>query len=222
MKVLFPAVALVVAFSLGAGQEKKEPVVITGVPDSVLVDARNGKQYKTIKIGDQVWMAENLNIGNLIPNVKSTAARPGAAHNGIIEKYAYGNHESNADTGGGLYQWDEAMGYSPAERAQGICPAGWHIPADAEWATLMDAAGGQAQAGMALQAGSPVGFNAPLTGYRGKNGCFYGLGTDLGFWTSTQYDAATAWGRFLYRHDPKFYRDRGFKTGGYCVRCVRD
>jgi len=83
-----------------------------------------GKAYNTVLIGDQCWLKENLDIGTMITSSPS--------NNGIIEKYCYGNIESNCDIYGGLYQWDEAMQYATIEGAKGICPDGWYIPTLAE------------------------------------------------------------------------------------------
>jgi len=58
------------------------------------------------------------------------------ADTGTIEKYCYGDDEANCTTDGGFYQWDEAMQYTETEGTQGICPADWHIPTDAEQNTL--------------------------------------------------------------------------------------
>jgi uncharacterized protein (TIGR02145 family) len=96
----------------------------------LLIDERDGQEYNTVQIGEQCWMQENLNIGTKIfHNVAQT-------NNPVIEKYCYGNVSANCETYGGLYQWDEMMQYTNQEGAQGICPAGWHLPADAEWAAL--------------------------------------------------------------------------------------
>ena len=81
-------------------------------------------------IGGQKWATANLNVGTMIP------ATGGQTDNGTIEKYCYNNLESNCATYGGLYQWNEAMQYSSTEGAQGVCPAGSHIPSDGEWKTL--------------------------------------------------------------------------------------
>ncbi|MDR0515574.1 MAG: hypothetical protein LBH25_00845, partial [Fibromonadaceae bacterium] len=87
-------------------------------------DARDGKTYKTVKIGEQVWMAENLNY---------------AAEGSVC----YDNISGNCEIYGRLYDWSEAMGidreFSKKKwngsdaKHQGACPAGWHLPSDKEW-----------------------------------------------------------------------------------------
>jgi len=93
-----------------------------------LIDSRDGQTYKTVQIGNQCWMAENLNIGVMVYG--------GQANNGTIEKNCYSNNPTNCDIYGGLYQWSEAMQYVYNQGAQGICPNGWHIPADYEWVNM--------------------------------------------------------------------------------------
>jgi len=89
-----------------------------------------GQDYDTVKIGEQCWFAENLNVGTKIKGQKSQS------DNGVVEKYCYDDESVNCATYGGLYQWDEAMQYSRKKGNQGICPNGWHIPKDGEWYTL--------------------------------------------------------------------------------------
>ncbi|MCK5839195.1 MAG: hypothetical protein KAG99_05065, partial [Bacteroidales bacterium] len=93
-------------------------------------DSRDGATYNTIQIGTQCWMAENLNIGTRIDGVNDQI------NNSIIEKYCYNDIEDSCDVYGGLFQWDEMMQYITDTLAQGICPTGWHIPADYEWKVL--------------------------------------------------------------------------------------
>jgi uncharacterized protein (TIGR02145 family) len=94
------------------------------------IDARDGNVYTTVQIGEKCWMAENLNIGARIDGSTNQT------DNGIIEKYCYDNLEVNCYLHGGLYHWDEMMGYTTIVGVQGICPLGWHVPSDAEWTQL--------------------------------------------------------------------------------------
>jgi len=97
-------------------------------------DERDNKYYSTVRIGDQCWMAENLNIGTKL--YFDYYEFNTSTDNSIIEKYCYNSLESNCDTYGGMYQWNEAMNYITTEGAQGICPDGWHIPSLDDWTTL--------------------------------------------------------------------------------------
>jgi uncharacterized protein (TIGR02145 family) len=197
-------------------------------PGDSLADARDGQKYATIKIGSQIWMAENLNVGTRINGADT------AKNNGIIEKYAYNDKDSMANIYGGLYSWDEAMGYSTTAGVQGICPLGWHLPTDAEWKTLEMALGmTQTQAdainyrgsdqGTRLKVGGSSGFNALLSGYSGGSGAYVSLGTYTIFSTSSQYDAVNIWYRTLNNSVALVWRSSDSpKTGRICVRCIRD
>ncbi|NTW31202.1 MAG: hypothetical protein HGB12_00980 [Bacteroidetes bacterium] len=109
---------------------------------SQMTDARDSKIYNVVLIGAQCWMAQNLNIGSKI------SASTSQTNNSTLEKYCYNNDETNCNTYGGLYQWAETVQYIngatnsaswnpvPSGNVQGICPAGWHLPTNAEWIIL--------------------------------------------------------------------------------------
>ncbi len=105
--------------------------------DETFTDARDGKTYKTVKIGSQTWMAENLNC---------------AYSEGTARSYCYGNDPANCEKYDRLYTWSAAMdsaavfgdggkgcGYgvkcTPTYPVRGACPEGWHLPSNAEWDT---------------------------------------------------------------------------------------
>jgi uncharacterized protein (TIGR02145 family) len=112
-----------------------------------LVDTRDSKEYDTVQIGNQCWMAENLNYGTMTAGANSQGSDcPSVAE---TEKYCYSDTESNCTSDGALYQWAQAMcgaascngtGAPPndacASPVQGICPDGWHIPSHYEYTTL--------------------------------------------------------------------------------------
>ncbi len=197
-------------------------------------DARDGQIYKWVKIGDQTWMAENLNIGTSIDGSLEQT------DNQIIEKYCYGNEEGNCDVYGGLYQWSEMMQYSGLkseiiETTQGICPDGWHIPSDQEWQILLDHMGGQYVAGDKLKeedtihwhepnayATNIVRFTALPGGCRKADGTFGNLGDNCYFQSSDELDIDEAWLWTLDYHGPDVSHDRLPKTFGFSVRCVKD
>jgi len=94
------------------------------------LDTRDSKTYGTVQVGTQCWMAENLNIGDMI------SGNQDMSDDGDFEKYCFNNNVSSCNTYGGLYQWNELMQYSTTPGIQGICPEGWHVPTDSEWCTL--------------------------------------------------------------------------------------
>ena len=198
---------------------------------SEVTDSRDGRTYNTVLIGTQCWFAENLNMGT---KVIGSAAQ---INNGIIEKYCYNDDENNCKTYGGMYQWDEAMQYSTLEVAQGICPEGWLLPSDADWATLAEFLGGEEIAGGKVKekdtihwaspnagATNSSGFTALPGGYKSDDGNFYNLTNYAYFWSSTQSDATYAWDRYLAYYteclSPNYWS--GYpKSGGLSVRCMQ-
>ena len=191
----------------------------------------DGNVYHTVRIGTQVWLRENLKVthyrnGDPIPNVTDgaqwTALTSGAYCN-------YNNDPSLADIYGRLYNW------FPVVDPRGLAPAGWHVPSDAEWETLVNFLGGEAVAGVALKeagtahwispntgATNSSGFTALPGGYRDGSGYFYGMGYDAYFWSSTEYSIYRAWTRALHYNSAQVHRGSNYEQSGFSVRCVRD
>jgi len=170
-----------------------------------LTDNRDGITYKWVKIGNQVWMAENLNY-----NTPSSRC--------------YDNNSSNCSKYGRLYTWEAAMK---------ACPPGWHLPSDAEWTILTTSLGGESVAGGKMKARSgwfdngngtnSSGFTALPGGYRYSGGNFCYLVEDAAFWSSTEYTYSTdAWDRSLYYNDDDMGRVNNNKANGFSVRCLRN
>ncbi len=206
-----------------------------------------GHIYPTVQVGSQCWFRENINAGTMI---MSDVGGQLQTDNGITEKYCYNNDVANCDIYGGLYEWNEAMQYTAADGAQGICPFGWHIPSDEEWKELegtvdsqypvddpiWDAEGSRGyDAGGHLKETGTVHWNAPNTGATNLSGftaipggerrIFFGDFDDLGmwsyFWTSTEYDATYAWRRYMASNEPLTSRYYYHKNLGYSVRCLK-
>ena len=209
---------------------------------STLEDQRDLQEYATVPIGEQCWMAQNLNAGVMI----DTSA--GQGDNGTLERYCYDNNPANCDTYGGQYTWDEMMQYETLEMAQGVCPAGWHIPSDNEWKELetwlgmpqgsLDSTGfrGYNNEGGLLKSTQSPPWNAPNLGAIDPYG-FSALpagmiwvdktSTNLGdftvYWTSTFFDADYAIYRTLDTNETRIGRyDGGFRLNTTSVRCVKD
>jgi uncharacterized protein (TIGR02145 family) len=181
-----------------------------------------GKTYNTVLIGSQCWLKENLNVGAMVDSLQIQT------NNSVIEKYCYHNDTNNCNTYGGLYQWNEAMQYSTAEGTRGICPSGWHIPAYAEFQTLITAVGGDGNALKDTTQGTEggkgtntSGFSALLSGYL-SGVAFYSYDLTY-FWSSTEYNASHACSMYLYYYDSSTEVDCGhYPDNGYCVPCVKD
>ena len=205
-----------------------------------IIDTRDGQVYNTVEIGGQCWMAENLNIGTMINGSSNQT------NNSTIEKYCYSDNTANCDVYGGLYQWDEAMQYVTTPGTQGICPDGWHFPADAEWMTLeeevesttgvnwnttgwrgTDAGGNLKETGTShwqspnTGATNSSGFTALPGGRRFSSVSFNDLTTYAGFWSSSE-NGSDAWSRFLGHDRAQVFRYPDYKAQGFSVRCLRD
>jgi uncharacterized protein (TIGR02145 family) len=99
-----------------------------------------GKKYPSTKIGEQCWLAKNLNVGTMIKKEEQQSK------DNSIQKYCHDYDEKNCDLYGGLYQWAETVQYNnnvtnnsgtfSEQKIQGICPNGWHIPSNNEWQIL--------------------------------------------------------------------------------------
>ncbi|MBI5217854.1 MAG: fibrobacter succinogenes major paralogous domain-containing protein [Bacteroidia bacterium] len=161
-------------------------------------DTRDGKIYKTVKIGNQTWMAENLNF------------KPDS------DSWCYDNKPSNCDKYGRLYGW---------ESSKKACPAGWHIPSKEEFETLFTKVGGKGtNAYNSLKSGGSSGFNALLGGSIGDVVIFYDLGVYGNFRTSTENKALNgfAWLVHLNTKNKKFILFNDHKTDGVSIRCLKD
>ena len=206
-----------------------------------------GQVYEVVLIGDQCWMAENLNVGTMInSNTGGTNNDGEQTDNDTIEKYCYNNSTSNCDIYGGLYQWNEMMQYDTTEGVQGICPTGWHLPTDAEWCTLeqevdptitcsstgtrgVDGGGKLKEAGTThwslpnTGATNSSGFTALPGGFRHTSGGIYNLTYSTHFWSSNDGDGGlSAWRRYLTYNSAGVSRDWDGKAYGFSVRCLKD
>lgn len=223
----------------------KEARLNPAITYGTMTDKRDKKVYKTVKIGDQTWMAENLNYAD-------SAKTPSL----LNRSWCYGNVAANCDVAGRLYTWAAAIdsvalydggngvdcGYGktctlPA-KVQGICPEGWHLPTYAEWNTLFTEVGGQLTAGKILKSqtgwygncnGSDgVGFSALPAGLRGSGGYFSSAGVSAYFRSASEiyasnmrldYDGEYA-GLGYYGEGAVLLDDS--KSNGFSVRCLQD
>jgi uncharacterized protein (TIGR02145 family) len=173
---------------------------------ATFADTRDGIKYKMVKIGDQVWMAENLKYLPEITGVtdKVSETTPGYyVLNYHGSSVAEAKATQNYNTFGVLYNWPAAMAGASESNSipsgvQGVCPPGWHLPSMNEWKQLVDYLGGEKVAALKLMAtgSSPWdGANAGSTNESGftalPGGAFinaWGIGFitgDAAWWTST-------------------------------------
>lgn len=193
-------------------------------PGTPVVTDNDGNIYPTVLVGTQCWMAKNLNVGRYVESTVSGTEHANMSNNGIIEKYCLFNNQDSCKLYGGLYDWDEAMGYTTTEGARGICPQGWHIPTVAEWNAL-DALYTWGQAGLQIKVGGGSGWEGYYAGDRHPLGEFYSNGSSGFFWVSGGYafegmddgyvrEIAACNGLISTAHFSK-------KTG-LSVRCIKD
>ena len=173
--------------------------------DGKLVDVRDGKEYRTTKIGDQIWMAQNLDFQ-------------------MEGSWSYQNNEENEHIFGRLYNWESAIK---------ACPAGWHLPSDDEWQKLEKYLGmpdddlsktmawrGTNQA-KRLVSDSTLMFNLLYGGYRNPPSNYNLLKMQGFFWTSTGVQGS-AWFRQMYEGSDKIFRRTRPDNWAFSVRCIKN
>jgi uncharacterized protein (TIGR02145 family) len=200
-----------------------------------------GQTYGTVIIGNQCWMAENLNVGQMIDGGSDQT------DNSEFEKYCYNNIEDSCDIYGGLYQWDEVMRYTKTSGSQGMCPSGWHIPTDEEWKILEGSvdslyavgdpewngsgwrgfdAGKQLKSNYAWYSNGNgndgYGFTALPAGYRNTSGSFEMMPLYAYFWTSDYFDDTFIYYRSFYHSKDGIGRSTHSKNRGFSVRCIKN
>jgi len=213
--------------------ERVNPKDANGI-NFVVLDI-DGNSYKTVKIGNQTWMAENLkttkfNDGTSIPNVTD------ATQWSELTTAAWCNYNNSDSLGkiyGKLYNW---YAVSPTTNDnKNVCPTGWHVPTDAEWTVLTDYLGGASVAGGKMKEVGTTSWKSPNTeatntslfsalpgGYRSSIGDYYDIGFGGNWWSSSEYNTGTAWNRHLNNGTGIAYRDGNDKGDGFSVRCLRD
>jgi|WetSurMetagenome_2_1015567.scaffolds.fasta_scaffold00403_12 uncharacterized protein (TIGR02145 family) len=187
----------------------------------------DGKTYKTIEIGTQTWMAENLrttkyNNGTAIPFVPEITKWAALTTPG----YCWYNNDSVSY--GAMYNW-----YTVNTGL--LCPAGWHVPTDTEWTTLTDYLGGVLVAGNKLKevgtthwlsstlgASNESGFSAIPSGYRSYNGSFNSIRSYGYWWSSTESSTSDAYYRDLFYGYIYIDKSSSSKKGGFNIRCLKD
>ena len=209
----------------------------------------DGNDYKTVTIGKQVWMAENLktaryNDGTAIPlvtdgNVWAIPSTPA---------YCWYNNDEAAyrKAYGALYNWYAVD--SESNGGKNVCPAGWQLPTDSLWTILTDylvingygynSSGSKIGKSLASQSAwtealaegdigyiqadnNRSGFAAFPCGYRDFDGTFEAAGSFTGWWVDTEYGPEDAWSRVMIYSGSDVTRLENSKEVGYSVRCVK-
>lgn len=201
-----------------------------------ITDSRDGQVYKTVKIGDQVWMAQNLNYDKSVR---------GLIGHSWCYRFPDEHVDTRCDVTGRLYNWSAAIdsvGLLNREKSiicgntttctlpdtvYGICPSGWHLPSMDEWNALFDAVGG---GGKFLKSRTgwnddgngtdDFGFSALPAGYKDRVGNFKSAGNETMFWCANDYDIYEA--RIISISDKKTKRTTLYKYFAASVRCVKN
>ena len=204
----------------------------------------DGNIYPTVKIGEQIWMAENLKTthyanGNSIQLVSDNYYWDNLGNNDYDKAYCwYNNDKASKDIYGALYTYAAATnGNSYGYDVQGVCPNGWHLPNNSEWSELISNLGGISVAGSKMAGYSNLwlngnlvnssdfgtsGFNAvPSGGRLATGGAFGSLHREAIWWSSTE--AEYYGGSFYEIH----YNNGGssansLKACGWTVRCIKN
>jgi len=175
----------------------------------VYIDTRDGEVYKTVQIGDQVWMAENLKFSS------------------VDSRAVYSKSTMLSDVFGKLYCWEMALE---------VCPDGWHLPSDEEWETLADHLGGEDVAGSKMkeiskywnslneEASNESGFSALPGGLlEDPEDTSYPYMGEMGFfWSNGEKSRSAAWFRYVKYDGNLLKAGNGDKKNGMSVRCLKD
>jgi len=239
--VLFFATALI--FSC-ADYPRIDEMERTPIYGAVLTDSRDNQTYQTVIIGNQTWMARNLNYSFAENSSSSAENSSSPAKNGDC----YGGDKENCEIYGRLYDWATVMGlpekYNNSRpstntlKPTGICPSGWYLPSDMDWQTLVEYVG--TNVGVKLKAmrgwsnetdnGDDIyGFSAMPSGQHNKDSGFDNLGQkELGYWWSSTESESRNDSTRAYFRDIGYINDAlnmasklASKTTMFAVRCIK-
>ena len=172
------------------------------IEGKALIDNRDGKKYKTVIIGTQTWMAENLNY-----ETKSSVC--------------YDNKPENCGKYGRLYNW---------ATAKDVCPDAWHLPSKKEWTKLTGFIGNNAGAKLKAASGwnsngngtNNYGFSALPGGWRNSDGSFFEVDSNSSWWSATEYNSSNASSRNVLYNGSIVGEYSSDKFNLCSVRCVQD
>ena len=204
-----------------------------------MTDSRDGQVYRTVDIGGQTWMAENLNYA-------SSAKTPGL----LGKSWCFDNDSEKCAVTGHLYTWaaaiDSATLYNGGKgvncgegktcrlpsKVRRLCPNGWHLPDTTEWNTLFTKVGGRNNAGKVLRSRTgwndcedgtdDYGFSVLPDGGRYYDGLYDFAGSAASIWSTSQDGEMYAYIMDLSLCSKNVYLNISRKTNGHSVRCVKD
>jgi uncharacterized protein (TIGR02145 family) len=212
----------------------------------------DGNSYNTVLIGSQCWTKENLRVRRYNDGtaIQFDATGGSGGSSSTWQNLTIGAHTiyanditatpSNLTQYGYLYNWYAAKGiYTTGTIVStdtlNICPAGWHVPTDAEWTTLTTELGGESVAGGKMKSIGTAYWNSPNTGAtnesgfsalpggnRGSVGSFGSIRDKFYLWSAYESSSSNAWIRYLSSNDGSVIRESNNKSVGASIRCIRD
>ena len=176
---------------------------IINVEDYFLIDSRDQKKYRTVKVGNQLWMAENL------------------SYQTFEGSWCHNNDPGLCGDYGRLYDWPTA---------QYVCPVGWRLPTMDDWELMLDFlgdnAGRQMKSDHGWQGGyngtNSSGFNVLPASYRTQYGEFMALGGYAFFWSATVREPASAWSIMLSYNQDIVEKNYYNQDNAFSIRCIRN
>lgn len=230
---------------------EQQSFITDGCNEPLSLTDYDGNTYNSVKIGTQCWMKENLRTTHYTDGVSITLGS--SSSSSVAYRYYPNNNSNNVTTYGYLYNWAAVMHGTASSSTnpsgvQGICPTGWHVPSDAEWAQLTtylqsqsvyvcgDASiniakalaftsgwnnsSGTCTIGNNQNANNATGFGALPAGLYDNGVNYFGVGAD--FWTGTETTSTNARRYFINNGDYRVNNDNMNKKLGLSVRCLRD
>lgn len=203
--------------------------------DNVIsITSQAASQVPVVKIGNQVWMAKNIDVstfrnGNSISEARTDDEWEAAGNSGRPAWSYYDNDPAKGDTYGKLYNWHAVSD------PRGLCPQGWHVPINSDWNSMVSFLGGGAVAGDKIKESGRLYWDPPVTGatnssgfsalpggQRSRLGDYNYLGVSAGFWSATESGSDVAWYWGMSSGSTDIYRGDDGKEYGWSVRCVMD
>ncbi len=188
--------------------------------------------YKTVQIGNQIWMAENLRVTHYQDGSEINLVADNKIWTNLqTGSYCWYNNDSiYKNSYGAIYNFYAVC------NSHNLCPMGWHVPTDIEWTILVDFLGGKNIAGGKLKevglsnwkypnicANNSTEFTALPGGYRiGNSGSFYDSGSVGFWWSSTEYNSEYAYLRYINNNNSSLKKNFYVKNFGFSVRCIKD
>lgn len=213
----------------------------------------DGNVYDAVKIGDQVWLSENIKTTHMPDGTEIPLfdEKMPADYNMIFRDYPNGD-ASNVNTFGYLYSWGAAMNgeydtENNPRQAQGICPKGWHVPSDEEYAQLWNYVSSKSEywcknersigkaiaatkewgrnniecaVGCQLSTNNATGFSALPAGAYILG--YHQIGLSAYFWSSTEWHEKNGWAYYFFNDTDTVARVANVKWGRFSVRCLQD